>query len=124
MSDSANREPSETDLFTTVGAIDEQLSHVWMVRTFLKHSDEAVDDEELRNIVRDLYDYILALAPAKQADDEEGYLKMAKKKLGKLRAAQTLFVEIQPEVSNHTNFEMAAKSVTLAVDQIERLLQK
>ena len=28
--------------------IDTILSHVWMVRTFLKHSDEAEDDEELR----------------------------------------------------------------------------
>ena len=28
--------------------IDRLLSHVWMVRTFLKHSEEAEEDDELR----------------------------------------------------------------------------
>ena len=27
--------------------LDELLSHVWMVRTFLKHSEEAEEDDEL-----------------------------------------------------------------------------
>ncbi len=119
MSDTANN-----DVSTTVNAIDDQLSHLWMVRTFIKHSDEAVDDEELSEIARDLYDFILAVAPAKKAEDDEAYMKMAKKKFGKLTAAADLFAEIQAEVSSHTNFEMAAKSFTLAVARIGVLLNR
>ncbi len=118
MSDTANN-----DVTATVSAIDEQLSHLWMVRTFIKHSDEAIDDEELRDIARELYDFILAVAPAKQAEDDEAYIKMAKKKLAKLKSAASLFVDIQPDVSTHTNFEMAAKSLTLVVAKISSLLQ-
>jgi cob(I)alamin adenosyltransferase len=118
MSDTANN-----DVAATVNAIDEQLSHLWMVRTFIKHSDEAVDDEELRDIARELYDFILAVAPAKQAEDDEAYLKMAKKKFSKLKAAAQLFVDIQPDVSSHTNFEMAAKSLSLCVEKISSLIQ-
>jgi hypothetical protein len=119
MSDTANN-----DVTSTVSAIDDQLSHIWMVRTFIKHSDEAVDDEELSEIARELYDFILAVAPAKQADDDEAYLKMAKKKYSKLKAAGALFAEIQAEVSSHTNFEMAARSLTLSIDRIGELIQR
>ncbi len=103
-------------------AIDEQVAHIWMVRTFLKHSDEATDDEELASVHRDLYDFMLALGPALDAGDSTTYLKMAKKKLSKLRQATQLFVEIQPEVSGHTNFKMAAHSLKLAVRRIEALV--
>ena len=34
--------------------IDAMLSHVWMVRTFLKHSDEAIEEDELQIIQRTL----------------------------------------------------------------------
>jgi len=103
-------------------AIDDQISHVWMVRTFLKHCDEAVDDEELASVHRDLYDYMLALGPSLDANDSGSYLKLAKKKLSKLRKATELFVEIQPEVSGHMNFKMAACSLKLAVERIGELL--
>jgi len=116
-------ETAKNDVTATVNAIDEQLSHVWMVRTFIKHSDEAVDDEELGDIARELYDFILAVAPAKQAEDDEAFLKLAKKKYAKLHSAAVNFAEIQAEVSSHTNFEMAAKSLTLAVDRIGGLLK-
>ena len=102
--------------------IDSQISHVWMVRTFLKHSDEAAEDEELASVHRDLYDFMLALGPALDAHDSATYLKLAKKKLSKLRNAAALFVEIQPEVSGHTNFKMAARSLQLAVERIEKML--
>ncbi len=117
MSDSVN-----DDVETTVNAIDDQLAHIWMVRTFIKHSDEAVDDEELSGIARDLYDFVIAVAPAKQAEDPEAYLKAAKKKWSKLKTAAQLFTDIQPDVSTHTNFEMAAKSLSLAVQRVEQLL--
>jgi hypothetical protein len=102
--------------------IDDLLSHVWMVRTFLKHSDEAEEDEELREVHRGLYDYMLSLGSFVQAEDAAGYLKQARKKLSKLRRTTELFLEIQPEVSAHTNFQMAARSLQTAVQELEQLL--
>ncbi len=105
-----------------VQRIDTLLSHVWMVRTFIKHSDEAADDEDLREVHRLLYDYMLALGgPLREADTEK-YLKTARKKYGKLKQATELFCEIQPEVSTHTNFQMGAVSLRGAVDEIGRAL--
>ena len=39
--------------------IDDLLSHVWVVRTLIKHSEEAEEDEELLELQRMLYDYML-----------------------------------------------------------------
>jgi len=103
-------------------AIDTQLSHVWMVRAFLKHSEEAAEDEELAEVHRELYDFMLALGgPLKEGNAEE-YLRLARKKISKLKKATELFAEIQPEVSQHTNFFMAAASLKAAVTEMERLL--
>ena len=102
--------------------IDRLLSHVWMVRTFLKHSEEAEEDDELREVHRGLYDYMLALGGALRAQDSQQYLRQARKKLPKLRRVVSLYVEIQPEVSSHTNFVMAVQSLTAAVDEISVLL--
>lgn len=104
--------------------IDTLLSHVWMVRTFLKHCEEAEEDEELREVHRALYDYNLALGGALGTGDSETYLKQANKKFSKLRKATELFLEIQPEVSGHTNFEMSARSLDAAVNEIGELLQQ
>lgn len=105
-----------------VRAIDAQVTHLWMVRTFLKHADEAEDDEDLREIARDLYDVILALGPLDEVVDPAVYLKAAKKKLGRLRRATELYESIQPEVSGHTNFVMAARSLRIALDRIAAIL--
>jgi cob(I)alamin adenosyltransferase len=105
-------------------AIDVQLAHVWMVRAFLKHSDEAASDEELAEVHRDLYDYMLALGAPLQAGDAEAYLKMATKKFARLRKAAETFAAIQPEVSTHTNFQMAARSLTKAVGEVGELISR
>jgi len=103
--------------------IDTQLTHVWMVRAFLKHSEEAAEDDEVAEVHRELYDYMLALGgPLKDGDSQE-YLKLAQKKYAKLRRATELFARIQPEVSQHTNFLMAAASLAAAVNEVERLLE-
>jgi hypothetical protein len=102
--------------------IDTLLSHVWMVRTFLKHSEEAEEDDELCEVHRALYDYMLALGEPFQNGDATAYLKQATKKLSKLRKATELFLEIQPEISDHTNFRMAALSLRVAVAEIGELL--
>ncbi|MEM8945606.1 MAG: amidohydrolase [Planctomycetota bacterium] len=102
--------------------LDALLSHVWMVRTFIKHSEEVEDDPELSDIQRTLYDYMLALGTAWKEQDEAAYLKQARKKLRKLRQATADFAELQPEVSTHMNFQMAVRSLQQAVTDIDRLL--
>ncbi|MCE9603901.1 MAG: amidohydrolase [Planctomycetia bacterium] len=102
--------------------IDALLSHVWMVRTFLKHSEEAEEDDELKAVVRELYDYSLALGPTWNEKDAAGYLKQAQKKLAKLRAAVNEFARLQPEISTHTNFQMALTSLRTATTEIGTIL--
>lgn len=102
--------------------IDALLSHVWMVRTFVKHSEEAEDDAELLEVVRALYDYTLAVGPAWTAQDAGAYLKMAKKKLHRLVDATEQFALLQPEVSDHTNFKMAVASLRTAVEDVRQIL--
>ena len=103
-------------------AIDAQLSHVWMVRTFLKHSEEAEEDDELREVHRELYDAMHALGEPFRAGDAPAYFKQLDKKIGKLRAAAEQFRELQPEISGHMNFQMAALSLTTAIAEVDRLL--
>ena len=107
-----------------VKAIDDLLTHVWMVRTFVKHCEEVEEDDDLRDVHRDLYDFMLALGPPLRAGDHAKYMKQAKKKLKKLRAASELFTEIQPEISSHTNFQMAVTSLRISVVQIEKLVNE
>ncbi len=107
-----------------VRQIDEILSHVWMIRAFLKHCEEAEEDDELRDVQRALYDYMLALGGPLRDGDHAKYLKQAKKKLRKLREANELFQEIQPEISSHTNFQMAAISLNISVKQIGDLIDE
>ncbi|MBI3467577.1 MAG: amidohydrolase [Planctomycetes bacterium] len=102
--------------------IDTLLSHVWMVRAFLKHSPEAEEDEELCEVHRTLYDYMLALGGPLKERNAAAYLAQARKKLSKLRKARDDFAALQPQVSTHTNFQMANASLTAAVDEIARVL--
>jgi hypothetical protein len=104
--------------------IDTLLAHVWMVRAFVKHSDEVEDDEELAGVQRALYDYQLAVGGAWRDQNAAEYLKLAGKKFVKLRAAAETFARIQPEVSTHTNFQMAVASLTAAVKEIGQILDE
>jgi hypothetical protein len=111
------------DAAETMRRIDTLLAHVWMVRAFLKHSEEAQEDDELAEVHRELYDYMLALGGPLKEGDAAGYLKIATKKFAKLKRATDLFVQIQPEVSTHTNFQMAAISLVAAVSEVGKLLE-
>jgi cob(I)alamin adenosyltransferase len=104
-------------------AIDAQLAHVWMVRAFLKHSDEAQEDDELAEVHRDLYDFMLALGGPLKENKPDEYLRLAGKKLSKLKRASEKFTAIQPLVSTHTNFQMAVASLATAVKEITKLLE-
>ena len=106
----------------TMHRVDSLLTHVWMVRTFIKHSEEVEEDEQLHLVQRKLYDYAHSLGAAWKEQDAEGYLQQARKKLHRLRQASEQFAQLQPEVSTHTNFQMAVKSLQTAVKQIESAL--
>jgi hypothetical protein len=97
------------------------LAHLWMVRTYLKHADEVVNDEELIEIPRLLYDSIRAVEPAFLKGDTATYLRRLKGKLPKLRKGAELFAREYKRVSAHTNFEMASLSLSGAVKQMEEV---
>ena len=60
-------------------------AHAWMVRNFLKHAEEAEDDEELLGVHRTLFDVIRALEGDYQRRDAKEYFRRAQGKLHKLR---------------------------------------
>jgi hypothetical protein len=98
------------------------LAHAWMVRTFLKHADEIQDDSELLDVPRTIFDYVRAVEPAYQRQDYKDYLHRIKGKLPKLRRVAELFAAEHRRVSDHTNFQMAALSLTGCVKEIEAIL--
>ena len=97
------------------------LSHAWMVRTFLKHADEVQEDEGMLDVPRTLYDAIRAVEPAYQRGDVADYLRRLKGKVSKLRRAAEHFAAHYREFSPHTNFEMAALSLTGVVRALEEV---
>ena len=97
------------------------LAHLWMVRTFLKHADEVMEDEQLVEIPRLLYDSTRAVEPAYLAGDHATYLRRLKGKLPKLKRGAELFAREYKRVSAHTNFEMASLSFSGAVRQLEEV---
>src|SRR6476659_8530874 len=98
------------------------LAHLWMVRTFLKHADEVQDDEELLDVPRALFDSIRAVEPARERGDAAEYVRRLKGKLSKLRRVAELFAREHRRVSDHTNFQMAAASLSGGVRQLEEIL--
>jgi hypothetical protein len=98
------------------------LAHAWMVRAFLKHAEEIQDDEEMLEVHRTLFDAIRATEPAYQRGDGAEYLRRLGGKLPKLRRAAEFFEREYRRVSDHTNFQMAAVSLSGCVRQIEEIL--
>ncbi len=110
------------ELVDRVNRLEKLLAHMWMVRQFLKHCDEAEDDEDLCDVQRDLYDYLHAVGVHVEEGRSDEALRFAKKKLRRLREATRLFDEIQEEVSTHTNFRMARRSLLAVLESVEALL--
>jgi hypothetical protein len=98
------------------------MAHAWMVRTFVKHSDEVEQFPELMQLVRTVFDTARALET--RVADPPGYLRMLQKKLGKLRRASEQFAQDAPQASTHTNFVQAVVSMRAAVDSLSRLLEQ
>src|SRR5438105_1942002 len=97
------------------------LAHAWMVRTFLKHADEIQEDEELLDVPRTLFDAIRMVEPSYQRRDFQEYLRRLKGRLPKLRRAAELFAREFRRVSDHTNFDMAARSLSGCVREMEEV---
>ena len=97
------------------------LAHAWMVRTFIKHSEEVEDFPELMGIVRSVFDTSRALETRIQ--DPAAYQKMLTKKIGKLKTATAEFARQAPIASTHTNFQQAVISMQACCQRLEYLLQ-
>ena len=97
-------------------------SHLWMVRTFLKHADEIQEDQEMLEVHRMIFDYVRATEPAFQKRDANEFLHRARGKLSKLKKAAEFFEKEHRRVSDHTNFQMAAMSLSTCVRDIEEIL--
>lgn len=98
------------------------LAHAWMVRNFLKHAEEAEEDEAMLEVHRMIFDSIRAVEPSRARGDHKEYLRKMQGKLPKLLRVAELFAHEYKRVSMHTNFEMASLSLTGVVQHIEEIL--
>lgn len=113
---------SPQTLAELVQRCDDIMSHAWMVRTFIKHSEEAEDYPELMEIVRTVFDASRALET--RVADPPAYLQMLRKKFSKLKAATAQFAVDAPRISMHTNFAMAVRSMQICISELDELLQR
>ena len=107
-----------------VSRLDAVMAHLWMVRTFLKHAEEIQDDADMLDVPRTVFDYVRAVEPSRERGDLKEYLHRARAKLSKLRRVAEYFAAEHRRVSDHTNYQMAAASLTGCVRQIEEILSR
>ena len=112
-----NLAPTPTDI---VSRCEQVMAHAWMVRTFVKHSEEAEEFPELMVLARTVFDVARALET--RLDDPTGYLRMLRKKIGRLARAADAFRAEAPEVSGHMNFRQAVVSMDACVAELRTLL--
>src|SRR5688572_20997119 len=92
------------------------MAHAWMVRTFVKHCEEAEEFPELHQVVRAVFDSSRALET--RADDPAGYFRMLQKKIGKLRTSSVQFAADVQRISTHTNFQQSVISLSACIDDL------
>jgi hypothetical protein len=98
------------------------LAHAWMVRTFLKHADEIQENEDMLDVPRTIFDVIRAVEPSYQRRDAREYVRRLGGKLSKLRGVAEFFAREHKTISDHTNFQMAALSLSACVQQLAEVL--
>ena len=96
------------------------MAHGWMVRTFIKHSDEVEDYPELNEMARTIFDVFRAVET--QVEDPQSYFKTVRKKLAKLSAASEQFEKDAWHASTHTNFQQAAIAAKFLGEQLLELV--
>ena len=91
---------SELTLEMIIKKCQETVAHAWMVRTFVKHSDEAEEYPELMGITRSVFD--LACALENRVSDPKDYLRMLGKKNESIpQSRYSISVGIQKYLSSH-----------------------
>jgi hypothetical protein len=100
--------------------LDDLMAHAWMVRTFVKHSEEVEQFPELMQVVRAIFDIARALETRR--GDPVGRLAMLKKKLPKLRRAAEQFRRDAPLASIHENYRQAVRSLDACIAGLEALV--
>lgn len=96
------------------------MAHGWMIRTFIKHSDEVEDYPELNEMARTIFDVFRAVET--QVEDPQSYFRTVRKKLGKLSAAAEQFEKDSWHASTHTNFQQAAIAAKFLGEQLLELV--
>ncbi len=114
--------PNAAALTKLVERSQKLMSHAWMIRTFVKHSDEVDDFPELNEMARTIFDVFRAVET--QVQDPAGYFKTVRKKLGKLKAAAEQFEKDAWHASTHTNFQQAAIAARFLGEQLSELLEQ
>lgn len=109
-------------LASLVNQSQRTMAHAWMVRTFVKHSDEVEDYPELNEVARAVFDAFRALET--QVDDPLAYFRFLRKKLGKLKSASADFEKNAWHASTHTNFQQAVISIGYVVEQLSDILRR
>ena len=117
-----SEEASVSELSALVDRCQEVMAHAWVVRAFIRHSEEAEDFPELAEICRAIFDISRALET--RIDDPMGYFKMLNKKLGKFRVAVNQFSDQVPDISSHTNFAQSVISMKVCVRTLEELISR
>ena len=122
MSEDSTSSAGSDEITPTVERCQEIMAHAWMVRTFIKHSDEVEDFPELMGIVRAVFDTSRALET--RVTEEPAYLKMLSKKIGKLEKAAQEFAVNAPQASSHTNFQQAVISMKACCQSLRGILDE
>ncbi|MEM9703053.1 MAG: amidohydrolase [Planctomycetota bacterium] len=91
----------------------ELLAHLWMVRTFVKHSEEAEEYEELLELPRVAFD--VARSVETRLDHVPKLRRMLVRKVPKLREAADEFRVNAAAASTHTNWQQAVVSLDAVV---------
>ncbi len=102
--------------------VDTAMAHAWMVRTFLKHAEEISENDDFLDVPRTIFDCIRAVEPARQRGDLPEFFHRLRGKISKLRKAATFFAENFRQITDHTNWQMAALSLTGVVAQLEEIV--
>jgi hypothetical protein len=113
-------DPARDSVIAAAERVEREFAHLWMVRTFVKHSPEVEDYPELMQVVRAIFDASRAIETRRA--DPAGYLRMVNKKLTKLERAADQFRHDAPLASDHTNFKMAVASLDASIHALREAL--
>ncbi len=115
-------DPTHDKLVALVARSQKVMAHAWMIRTFVKHSDEVEDFPDLNEMARTIFDAFRAVET--QIDDPASYFKTVRKKIGKLRSAAEQFGKDAWHASTHTNFQQAVISAKFIGEQLQELVDQ